>query len=606
MSVDFFDVVVLDTNFFISLLTARVENEIIPNLNKIAANIDIEIVVPAEIPKSDIPGKFRILRQLIPKHVHCEFVNRNGSFWKKTRVYAMRERMVRGDQDPADIDVAVLAKKYAVKGGDRVVVVSDDVGVARLLKEGKPFYGIEHLSCGSFISILAASVKDEKLRKILDLAVKRVFQASWNYRKKTRQYIDINMLVEDLTDTARFVRSAAKMGSSDALTSTYLKPIHTETVIESDSIPKPMEPTNALMEAQELTVKARNTREQNNVHEAEKIIYEISMKSSQLIYSIEELEQRVIIERFLKSELFEHHSWLLTYRLQHKEILDALIHSEAILIYMNTISVGPEAIENLLALQGLLYLLLGESKKALDLFREIPKDDDELSPTQLIAIVISLILSGNEKEALTTIKKNKKEYFDGLITSMHTYSNDLYNYNQHTMAISLLKFITINFGTSNKEITHDSVKRLFILTRTRVNLINKDKKLLSIFKTVLGKKSDDFTKRAIPREWIKKLPVPLKIGKKDSLKGAYHILDKEINENDNTIDLVAWNEENSSVWRLIISYDYYPAIKDSFKIIITSGTVKSILKPRRGDICRGIIKIDTPTIQPELVMFDYE
>ncbi len=343
-----FDVVVLDTNFFISLLNAGVSDSLMPNLQKIGQSVGMEIMVPNEIPKSDIPGRFRQLRRLIPKFIRMEPVKRSSKLWNRTAEYAVQERMVRVKGDPADIDVVILAKKFSLKDNNKVALVSDDEGVARIIKENKVFKGIDHLSCGSFVSILAASVSDVKMRKILDQTVERVFRASWSYKKKTRRYIDVAMLIDDLTDTARFVRSAAEVGADSSLAE-----IEKEIVaIAPKHEPEVLTPEDGLIIAQQLVIKARGTRETFHIHKAEEVLLEILAKSSELIYSIDGLEQRVIVERMLRSELFEHHSWLLYYRISRNQIVEALVHAEACRVYMNYIAVGREAIENLIALQG--------------------------------------------------------------------------------------------------------------------------------------------------------------------------------------------------------------------------------------------------------------
>ncbi|MHA2096654.1 MAG: hypothetical protein ACW98F_18720 [Candidatus Hodarchaeales archaeon] len=95
MSESLFDVVVIDTNFFISLLNAGVSDTLMPALQKIGQSVGMEIMVPDEIPRSDIPGKFRQLRQLIPKHIRTEPVKRTSKLWNQTADYAVQERMVR-------------------------------------------------------------------------------------------------------------------------------------------------------------------------------------------------------------------------------------------------------------------------------------------------------------------------------------------------------------------------------------------------------------------------------------------------------------------------------------------------------------------------------
>ncbi len=598
MSESLFDIVVIDTNFFISLLNAGVSDSLMPQLQNIGQSVGMEIMVPDEIPKSDIPGRFRQLRQLIPKYIRTEPVKRTSKLWNRTAEYAVQERMVRVNDDPADIDVVILAKKFSLKDNNKVALVSDDEGVARIIKENKVFKGIEHLSCGSFVSILAASVSDQKMRKLLDQTVERVFRASWSYKKKTRRYIDVAMLIDDLTDTARFVRSAAEVGADSSLAE-----IEKEIVaIAPKHEPEVLKPEDGLIIAQQLVLKARGTRETYHILQAEEILLEILAKSSELIYSIDGLEQRVIVERMIRSELFEHHSWLLDYRISRNQIVEALVHAEACRIYMNFISVGREAIENLIALQGLLYLLLGKYERALELFKAVPQMDPELSSTQILGLAVALIATQQQNEAALLIKRNV-EMIEGIITSMHAYANDLYSHDQRELAINILKFLVKNF--SKQEEVDRSIYRLFVLTRLRQDLVSGEAKINNIFKKRLVNRGKDDSKKGIPKSFMNKLPIMLSTGEDpkeiEQFKGFYHILDLVENKEKDEILAVAWNESNNSTWLLNFDSAYKPALEESVKIKITSGKITKIKKAKRTDPYRATLSFESPTIQPELV-----
>lgn len=598
MSESVFDVVVLDTNFFISLLNAGVSDSLMPNLQKIGQSVGMEIMVPNEIPKSDIPGRFRQLRRLIPKFIRMEPVKRSSKLWNRTAEYAVQERMVRVKGDPADIDVVILAKKFSLKDNNKVALVSDDEGVARIIKENKVFKGIDHLSCGSFVSILAASVSDVKMRKILDQTVERVFRASWSYKKKTRRYIDVAMLIDDLTDTARFVRSAAEVGADSSLAE-----IEKEIVaIAPKHEPEVLTPEDGLIIAQQLVIKARGTRETFHIHKAEEVLLEILAKSSELIYSIDGLEQRVIVERMLRSELFEHHSWLLYYRISRNQIVEALVHAEACRVYMNYIAVGREAIENLIALQGLLYLLLGKYERALELFNAVPQMDPELSSTQILGLSVALIATGQQNESALLIKRNS-EMIEGLISSMHAYANDLYSHEQRELAINILKFLVKNF--SKLEEVDRSVYRLFVLTRLRRDLVDSEIKIQGIFKRKLTNRGVDDSKKGVPKRLLKKVPIVLSTSEDpkeiEQFKGFYHILDLIDDREKDEINVVAWNESNNSTWLLIFDSAYKPALEESVKIRITSGEITNIRKAKRTEPFRAALTFELPTIQPELV-----
>jgi tetratricopeptide (TPR) repeat protein len=598
VSESLFDIVVIDTNFFISLLNAGVSDSLMPHLQSIGQSVGMEIMVPDEIPKSDIPGRFRQLRQLIPKHIRTEPVKRTSKLWNRTAEYAVQERMVRVNDDPADIDVVILAKKFSLKDNNKVALVSDDEGVARIIKENKVFKGIDHLSCGSFVSILAASVSDPKMRKILDRTVERVFRASWSYKKKTRRYIDVAMLINDLTDTARFVRSAAEVGADSSLADIQKEIVAIATKHE----PEVLKPEDGLIIAQQLVLKARGTRETFHILQAEEVLLEILVKSSELIYSIDGLEQRVIVERMLRSELFEHHSWLLNYRISRNQIVEALVHAEACRIYMNFISVGKEAIENLLALQGLLYLLLGKYDRALELFKAVPQMEPELSSTQILGLAVSLIATDQQNEAALLIKRNS-EMLEGLVTSMHAYANDLYSHEQRELAINLLKFLVKNFA--KQEEVDRSIYRLFVLTRLRQDLIKGEVKIQKIFKNKLKNRGVDNSKKGIPKSIMNKVPIVLLTGENpkeiEQFKGFYHILDLIEDRERDEILVIVWNESNNSTWQLLFDSAYKPALEESVKIRITSGNITRIRKAKRTEPFRATLFFESPTIQPELV-----
>ncbi|MFX1282479.1 MAG: hypothetical protein ACFFB5_02450 [Promethearchaeota archaeon] len=596
MSATLFDVVVLDTNFFISLMNAGVSNILLPNLQKIAASVGMLVMVPEELPKTDIPGRFRELRRTIPRYIQMERVNRASKLWNQTARYAVQERMVRVKDDPADIDVVILAKKFTLKNNNKVALVSDDEGVARIIKENRVFKGIDHLSCGSFVSILAAAVSDPEMREILDQTVERVFRASWSYKKKTRRYIDIAMLIDDLTDTARFVRSAAQVGIETSIIE-----------VEGEAAASPQEveiitPEDALIIAQQLVIKARGTRESFNIQDAEVVLIEILTKSSELVYSIDDLEQRVIVERLLRSELFEHHSWLLEFNLTRNQIIEALVHAEACRVYMNFISVGKEAIENLISLQGLLYLLLGQYIQALRLFESVSSKEQEMSPTQLLGLTVSLIATKRPNNAILLLKQNP-DLLDGIISSLHTYANDLYSHDQRELAIEVLKTIVKNF--SDREEVYRSIKRLFILTRLRSDLIELDLKVLRIFKQKLKEKGKDLSKRGVPAAWQKMLPLEISASENEGLveqfKGFYHILDLSLDHERNELRVIAWNESNNSTWELVFDEAYEPALEESVKIRITSGTITNIQQAGKREMYRGTLVFEDPAIQPELI-----
>jgi tetratricopeptide (TPR) repeat protein len=394
------------------------------------------------------------------------------------------------------------------------------------------------------------------------------------------------------------VRSAAQVGG-DSSVSDLKKEI---VAIAPKNEPEVLTPEDGLLIGQQLVIKARETRESFHVRAAEKVLLEILSKSSDLIYSIDGLEQRVIVERMLRSELFEHHSWLLHYKLSRNQILEALIHTEACRVYMNYISVGREAIENLISLQGLLYLLLGRYDRALELFNSLPAMDPELSSTQILGLSVALIATKQQNEAVLLLKRNS-ELIDGLISSMHAYANDLYSHDQRELAIKLLNFLVKNFG--DREEVDRSIYRLFILTRLRQDLVEFELKIQGIFKKKLKKRAKDNSKSNVPKNILNKLPITIVHEKSTKLieqfKGFYHILDlKEVKEKD-VIEVIAWNESNNSTWCLVFDLAYKPALEESVKIKVTSGEIVRIVQADKKEPYRATLYFESPAIQPELV-----
>ncbi|MHA1443686.1 MAG: hypothetical protein ACTSR4_02925, partial [Candidatus Hodarchaeales archaeon] len=409
---------------------------------------------------------------------------------------------------------------------------------------------------------------------------------------------DVAMLIDDLTDTARFVRSAAQVGG-DSSVSDLKKEI---VAIAPQNEPEVLIPEDGLIIGQQLVIKARETREKFHVRAAEEVLLEILSKSSDLIFSIDGLEQRVIVERMLRSELFEHHSWLLNYKLSRNQILEALIHAEACRVYMNYIAVGREAIENLIALQGLLYLLLGKYDRALELFNSLPVMDPELSSTQILGLSIALIATKQQNEAVLLLKRNS-ELIDPLISSMHAYANDLYTHDQRELAIKLLKFLVKNFG--DHEEVDRSIYRLFILTRLRQDLVEFELKIQEIFKKKLKTRAKDNSKRDVPKNIMRKLPITIvneKTTKEiEQFKGFYHILHLREDKEKDEINVIAWNESNNSTWCLVFDLAYKPALDESVKIKITSGEIVRIVQANKKESYRATLYFESPAIQPEMV-----
>ena len=171
---EIFDTAVIDSNFFISLAEAGLEKSILPILQK---HIPTECVMPYELPRSDIPTRFRDLRQLLinTEYIKGIKVNRDTKFWKWTSNIATKQHFIRAADDPADIDVVVLARLLEKQHNKRVVVISNDEGVVRTVREVTEFSGIATMSAGSFLFTVSALVDNEKMSTMLTEAGDKLY-----------------------------------------------------------------------------------------------------------------------------------------------------------------------------------------------------------------------------------------------------------------------------------------------------------------------------------------------------------------------------------------------------------------------------------------------
>jgi hypothetical protein len=190
-----FDIFIIDSNVFINVAEAGLEKEIIPNFEKIISPAKVRI--PEELPRTDIPSRFRELRRIVKEHVKGLPVKRTEKFWKWTAQISRENNFIRYQDDPADIDVVVLARLLEKKN-HRVAVVTDDQGIIQLIRKVGEFKTLGSLSAGAFFFMLAASAKDKKTQNLLDSAANQIYQQSLTYRRKTRKVIDIQSLVSEL------------------------------------------------------------------------------------------------------------------------------------------------------------------------------------------------------------------------------------------------------------------------------------------------------------------------------------------------------------------------------------------------------------------------
>ncbi|MFW9992243.1 MAG: hypothetical protein ACFFD4_09375 [Candidatus Odinarchaeota archaeon] len=587
---DFFNMIVLDTNFFINLEETGLD--LLPELDAVLKPLKINYSVPSELPKSDIPSAFRQLRHKIPQYVPLVDVNRGSKFWKKCAEVAHKKRMVNSEKDPADIDVVVLAKMHQ-KQGKKVAVVSDDQGVVRIVQELKPFSEIAALSSGAFLSMLSATVDDPQLRETIDKGAKNVFRKSWSYKKKSRNYIDIDLLVEDLADTALFVRSASETLRKRKMSASSTKAVY--------DIP-PGEPLriDVLEKLSEITRNMRKLRDDNNLVDAEAHVYKLPKITAELINSAEGAEERIIFIQLLFSELFEHHTWCLDYRMKREGLVEALSHSEAIISILPFIAVGEEVIENILALHAMLLLLLGRNETAFGVVSQIPIEPP-ISSTQLLSQVLVQVSRHSPEEAKTLIEEYKDSIdLPGMIDSIHKYANQCFMKKMEDLAINLLKFLVNNFP-EEKELLKEPADRLFMVSRLSPHKIT-DKTLESI-KMITGHDLEDKSREDIPMEWKN---TPFDIDPDDPTKSmfseTYTILLMEIPPDREEVHVISWGSITESLWKIVIPLDMKPALDYAKSFKLSSGTLMKVVRRSPYDLksIRGSIYVKDPVLQIDI------
>ncbi len=592
------EVVVLDTNFFIALEEAGLPS-ILEKLEDFCSDVGMVVFTPDSVPKSDVPSKFRQLREKIPKYVRLKVVNRNSRFWKKTALDAFKNRLIRADKDPADIDVIVLAREFYAKG-KVVAVVSDDEGVARAVNELSEFKGIQHFSCGAFLSVLAATAREE-YQAILDDAVEKVFRKTWSYKRRTRRYIDLKLLAEDFLDTARFVRSAVKRQALQA----------SAALVDPTAV---LEPTNYFEQLVLLLNGCSEAREENNIYEAEQAEIRVTLEAPKILSQIRDLEMREIAQKYMHSVLFEHHTWMFQGYQQRQEIVQALVHIQSCLTHLKFIDVATEALENLLALRGLLFLLLGQIDSALESFESIAVSEDQpMSTVQLLGLIVALVAKERFQEAMKLVRRYP-DLKEGLIDSIRGYSNIAFHRGQQRLAMNLLEFLILTFQ-KDVELVLSAAERLFILSRYRPDVPRKETYLA--LRKLLGKKYQDNTRKSVKRAWQQAVPIEIgllndknytkgftarELEELRAFQGPYYVFEIRKFEEQNLMHVFVWNEPLACGWRHIISLDYYPAFEKTFSFKYMSGTITKISRKTKTDpdIIRGTIHVKNPVIQVTL------
>ena len=441
------------------------------------------------------------------------------------------------------------------------------------------FSRIEHMSCGAFLSVLAAAEKDRERRRILDKAIREVFRKSWAYKRKSRRYIDMGMLVDDLFDTARFVRNAAENSIREL-----------ESVEETAPL-EPLEP-EGLSKVLPLFTKASEAREQHNVPLAERLARQIIPVSSELIATAGgNIEMEIIATKMITAGLFEHYTWLLHQRLRQNDLEMALSHSYACSSLMNFVSVEKEAIESLFALQTLVLLLINRTEEALETIREVPAFG-EVSANQLLALTAALVETDRSKEASKLVEKYP-ERAEGLLDSYLSYSNDAYNRGRRKLAVDLLSFVLVQFKNRTDKTMEQIARRLFKMTRLEPEYLGKD--CLPVLKSILGEDAQDKTDSRIPS--LKKFlpsPIPSDNDEISQFAGDWSLLSLSSDY------VLAWSTPLQSIWKEILPQDVIEgALPEALSFYLTSGTLEKISARTRNakERYRGTVKIKDPVLR---------
>lgn len=586
-----FDTAVIDSNFFISLAESGLEKTILPILQ---SKVPIDCVMPYEVPRSDIPTRFRDLRQLLVNtdYIKGIKVNRDSKFWHWTSDIATKQHFIRAADDPADIDVVVLARLLEKQHNKRVIVISNDEGVVRTIREITEFAGIATMSAGSFLFTLSALVEGENLSNTLTDAGDKLYNRYLAYRNKTRKFIDVKSLVSELKETSVFVRKAASKQTTVV-----------ETIVA--------EPTGDAPQLDEFTGiiniidQIRSFQQSSNLFGGEQYLYAVIPQISELLSSMTTSDNFRMFINMLYGQIYEFRTWALELRLKTGGIYEALIHAENLLQLMIFLKVNKEIFEDILALQSLLMLLNGRRQQALAIAKQIPIEE-EMSVAQLMALVCAYTAQEYEDESKHAGKLFKKFIFDdkildahGFIESILRFSNTAHIFGNNELAIKLNTFLILQAGGKTPELLNDVAYRLFILTRINPSLL--DSNVTKLIPKILTKEQlVDNSAAKIPSSYKK-------IVLDDSEDGPFHgnvtiIQILKPLEAPEEFHVLGFEENSRSVWKFIFQKDYVVSLVEATGFRLKGGDIEKLYSKTATDPenLRGTIKINNPAFQVEM------
>ena len=594
-----YDIFILDSNFFVNLGEAGADKKLIPKLSAYVAPALIK--VPEELAKSDIPSKFREIRHLVSNYIEGMPVKRDTKFWEWTANIAKEKHMIRVENDPADIDVIVLARLLERKD-HHVAVVSDDQGIIRMIREIGEFKSLGSLSGGTFLFMLAAMAKDKEQRGLLDEVANKVYSQSLTYKRKSRQIIDIQSLVSELRDTSHFVRMAATYGSPTQEDTTDLSAEQTQVISEPVDIPQADEFAEVYTGIAEL----RKYREEYNLFGAEASYFKLQQIFSNNLVMARTSDTYRITLQMIVGELYEHYTWAMDIHLKTQSMIEALINTETLLTIVNFFPASKEIIEDIMAVHSLLLVLNRQPIKALRIARQIP-DDSGTNPTRLIALIAALLAQNYEEdyeeakeilENFLTKIKSEPDKIQHLIDSVHRFANSALNMDNLRLAASALHLIIDVMAEEYAGILKEATIQLFLFSRVNEYIIRDD--VLSIVEKIAN--INDLSAEKIPSSWKPK-NIRINNDERAIFQGTIRLIIKyEPPEYLNEFHMIGYEENTQSIWRIIISNDYATSIKNALSIKLKGGKISNILSRSKTDpvFIRGTIYLENPAFQVDI------
>ncbi|OLS25606.1 MAG: hypothetical protein HeimC3_13540 [Candidatus Heimdallarchaeota archaeon LC_3] len=590
-----FNMFILDSNVFINLAEAGLDKKIIPNLEKIITPAKVRI--PEELPKTDIPTRFRDVRRIVREKVKGLPVDRKGKLWNWTAHLAKINHFIRYQDDPADIDVIVLARLLEKKD-HKVAVVTDDQGIIQLIRKVGEFKSLGSLSAGAFFYMLAALAKDKDTQDLLEKAANQIYQQSLTYRRKTRKVIDIQSLVSELRDTSQFVRLAARQKQ---------KSEEKEKIIISEPVHKPSKDDfKEILDGIEVF---RAFRDNYNLFGAEEYYYKLQQAFSIALREMGNSDNYKISIQMIISELYEFHTWALEIRLKTQGITEALLHTEGLLTILNFFPTSNEIVEDVIAIQSMLTILTGRSTRALALAQQIP-ETNIMTSTQLMALVCGWISQRTEegyekgKELINEQIINKKDTnidLLGFIDSLFNFANNVFTTGDLEFSVHLIELIIDIMADKDPEAIIKQAKRLFMLSLVSepIMIESVKKKLHSLVKI------PNNSNLKIPKRW-KFENFTISGSDTKNFQGTIHIIIKNQSvENFNEFYVIAYEENTESVWRFVFDKDYAIPIQNAMSVKLKGGKISKLQKRTLTDseYIRGTVYLKEPVFQVDTMIW---